>query len=94
MTDNTFDDDNDPYGYKEHIARLEKERVWVPLFTAAVGLVAYYFKGGEFSEAEQTILTAVALGVWAVFNEVRTTRIEALKYQARKEGTKLKAWKR
>ena len=88
MKDHIYDDDNDPYGYKEHIARLEKERVWLPIFTAACGLVAYYFKGGEFSEAEQAILTAVALGVWAIFNEVRSARIETLKHRAHEQKMK------
>ena len=68
MTDHAYDDEEDPNGYREHIARLEKERIWLPIAAAVLGLVVYYLKGTEFSEAEQAILAAVGLGVWAVFN--------------------------
>ena len=93
MAEHAFDDDNDPHGYWEHIARLEKERVWVPLFAGACGLVSYYFNDIEFTGAEQAIIIALVLGVWAIFNEVRTSRIEALRCIARREDSKIKSRK-
>lgn len=81
MSDHLFADE-DLTEYREHIARLEKERVWFPIVIGAVVSLSYYFAGHEFSYAEQALLTAVFLGVWVIFNEVRTARIERLRLHA------------
>lgn len=82
MIDRNVEDTRDIWGYREHISRLERERFLIPILALIFCAGWYFLKAPEISEAGEALLAIVGLGFWGLFNEVRASRIEALKYRA------------
>ena len=82
--------EDDPLGYNDQIRTLERERTrgFVGILIGLVTL--WFFKSATFPESSMTIIILLAFGVFIVFSEVRSARIEAISDRARRDGVRLK----
>jgi hypothetical protein len=64
--------------YRNQISALQKETQYM-LWVALIGGMGFaYFKSGQLTLGENTILGLVVFGIWFLFGEIRNTRIEAI----------------
>ncbi|MDI3336653.1 hypothetical protein QKW60_09560 [Defluviimonas aestuarii] len=82
--------EDDPVGYNDQIRALERERTQSLVGIMAGLLALWFFKSATFPEASMTIIILLALGIFIVFSEVRSARIEAIIDRARRDGVRIK----